>query len=157
MIRRSTISPMVIFVCRCIPHDSADVAQREAATDGAVASNKKTAEGGRLRSHEGACYVALHAVWFFRRYAMKPRPRKPRIIIAQVNRPRCRRRRGFLFSVPERNQHLRWHGQVQAQYSHMTFTGISSICVISLCWTAFVSPSSQTIVTPFQFVPTTLP
>src|ERR1700689_4856551 len=31
MIRRSAISPMVIFVCGCIPHDSADRARREAA------------------------------------------------------------------------------------------------------------------------------
>jgi hypothetical protein len=31
MIRRSAISPIVIFVCGCMPHDSADQAQREAA------------------------------------------------------------------------------------------------------------------------------
>jgi hypothetical protein len=30
MISMSTISPIVIFVCRCIPHDSADRARREA-------------------------------------------------------------------------------------------------------------------------------
>jgi hypothetical protein len=38
-----------------------------------------------FRSHEGIAYVAFSAIAFFRRYAIKPMPAKPRIIIAQVD------------------------------------------------------------------------
>jgi hypothetical protein len=37
-----------------------------------------------FRSLEGIAYAALSAILFFRRYAMKPMPAKPRIIIARV-------------------------------------------------------------------------
>jgi len=47
-------------------------------------TSKKAARKAAFRSLEGIAYAALSVIMFFRRYAMKPMPAKPRIIIARV-------------------------------------------------------------------------
>ncbi|MEO8831736.1 MAG: hypothetical protein ABI407_05650 [Bradyrhizobium sp.] len=42
-------------------------------------------EGTGHRFHLASSYAAFNAILFFRRYAMKPTPAKPRIIIAHVS------------------------------------------------------------------------
>ena len=47
-------------------------------------TSKKAARKAAFRRFEGIAYAALSVILFFGRYAMKPMPAKPRIIIARV-------------------------------------------------------------------------
>jgi hypothetical protein len=47
-------------------------------------TKEKPPEGGLPKSIEVIAYAAFSAIAFFRRYAMKPMPANPRIIMAHV-------------------------------------------------------------------------